>query len=271
MFTNQSLNYLIGIICFFSGLSLDVKSILNILKVQESLLLFKVILVSLISYLYIQLFGVSGVFGVSALSLVAVQNASHPSMFLALTDDFSMNEEQGAFGLVSIQCLPTVPLFLFSLSQTTAVDWSPIVSTLIPVILGIILGNLDQSIKEFFAPVTGYIMPLLGWQLGFGINLPDTFRSIPQGMLLVIVYYLIITLPMLFFERGILKNNGLNTISFNTVSGISISVPLMIASSNPELAHLVPPAAAAVTLAVIVTTILSPIFAQKLHQKVATE
>lgn len=268
LLSNQSINFLIAAISFFSGLTLDFKSILKILKTQGSLLLVKVILAGGLTYLYISFFGVEGIFGISALALVGVLNASNPSMYIALMDDFELHEDKGAFGLIGTICLPTIPLFLFSLSQPTAIDWSPILSAIIPVILGVIMGNLDNSMRDFFKSGPSIIMPLLGWQLGYGINLIDALGSILQGIILVLLFYTIITIPMILFEKAVLKSSGVYTASMNTISGVTISVPALIAASNPQFAHLVPTAAAAVTLGVVLSSIITPILAK--HFKPAT-
>lgn len=59
-----------------------------------------------------------------------------------------------------------MPVFIYSLSYADGCEWMLLVSTLIPVILGIILGNIDQEFNKSFGPGVAALLLLLGWNIG---------------------------------------------------------------------------------------------------------
>lgn len=59
-----------------------------------------------------------------------------------------------------------MPVFIYSLSYADGCEWMLLVSTLIPVILGIILGNIDQEFNKSFGPGVTALLLLLGWNIG---------------------------------------------------------------------------------------------------------
>lgn len=53
----------------------------------------------------------------------------------------------------------------------------------------------------------------------------------------------------------------------STIAGLSASIPLMMTTTNPELTPYSSGAAAIVSLCVIISAIVSPSLAKKLHKK----
>ncbi|MDK6687811.1 2-keto-3-deoxygluconate permease, partial [Aerococcus sp. UMB8623] len=76
-----------------------------------------------------------------------------------------------AFGLTSLFCIPLFPMIIFGLVYSSGgFDWMPVISTLLPMLLGIILGNLDKQFAELFGPGLNVLIPWLGWSIGQGTN-----------------------------------------------------------------------------------------------------
>ena len=108
---------------------------------------------------------------------------------------------------------------------------------------------------------------MLGWCVGARIDLLEALRAGFAGIVMVVLYYALTVLPVLLFEKKIQKRSGLSTFGISTMAGLSASVPLTIAESNPEIAKFAPRAAAIVTMGVVVTSIVSPYFAKKAATK----
>lgn len=65
--------------------------------------------------------------------------SSNPSIYLPIAESLGTKEDELAFGVVSLVAIPAIPLFVYGLTSTNIpIDYMPIISTLIPIILGII-------------------------------------------------------------------------------------------------------------------------------------
>lgn len=125
-FTTQGTNYIIGAICFCSGAGLDLKEIVPILKKYGTLMLVKTILCIALGTFYIQVFGLSGIWGISAVALIAVVCSTNPSLFITLIKDYDKKMDGGAFGLIGIFCVPAYPIFVYSISRAADINWMPL-------------------------------------------------------------------------------------------------------------------------------------------------
>lgn len=265
LFTPQGINYVIGVACFCSGATLNLNTLLKVLRKQGSLLFVKTIICIAAGLLYIQFFGLDGIWGISAIALITTICSTNPSLYMALVQDYGTDEDVSAFGLVGLFCVPAYPMLVFSVAQQTSIDWTPIISTLIPIIFGMIVGNLDPKMAAFFRPGILVLTPFMGWVFGAGINLVSAVQAGPQGVVLSIVYILI-QVPILFaFEKYILKESGVSAIAISSVAGMSVSVPALIVASNILYEPYLESATAQIAFAVVITSAITPIIARTIH------
>lgn len=91
--------------------------------------------------------------------------------------------------------LPLLFLGFYGKSGFGEAQVMQIVSLIIPFILGMILGNMDEDIRKVFAGGNAIILPFLGFEFGSTINLIEAFKMIPQGLLLSIIYFSLKSVP----------------------------------------------------------------------------
>ncbi|MGX7415168.1 2-keto-3-deoxygluconate permease [Aerococcus christensenii] len=266
LFTSKGLNYIIGFACLCSGVSLDIRQVSTVLKKEGMLILVKALLNIGLGLLFIHIFGMRGVFGISAIAYIVTICSTNPSLFLALEEDYGSQNDMAAFGLIGILCTPAYPLLVFSLSQATTINWTPIISTLIPILIGVVIGNIDTKMKDFLAPGAALSLPFMGFAFGANINLIDAIQAGPQGFLLTLLYYIPMVLLMVGFERYLLKKDGVTSIAMSSIAGMSVSVPVLIGQTLPVYQPLVGPATAQIAFGVVISSILTPILAQKLYK-----
>lgn len=227
-------------------------------------MLVKTILCVSTGVLYIHFFGLSGIGGISAIALIAIICSTNPALFIALINDYDKELDKGAFGLIGLFCIPAYPIFVYSISRSADISWMPILSTFLPVLAGIIIGNLDKNFAKLFAPAVASLIPFVGWIAGASINIFDAFRSALTGTVLVIIFYVLLLPIMLGTELFILKDDGLATIAVTSVAGMSVSVPAVLLTTTPEIAEYAGPATAQIAFALVVTSIITPFLAKKL-------
>ncbi len=267
LFTKKGINYIVALITFCSATSLDFKSLAKVLKKQGLMLLVKIILCMAFSLLFFKFFGETGVWGISLLSFVCVLASLNPSLYIALTKDYATKTDESAFGLLGLLCLPVFPIIVYSVAQSQAIDFSPIISTLIPLILGILIANFDKDFASIFKGSTTMLTPFMGWSFGTGINLIESFKSGLQGLVLVVIFYVLIALPIYLFEVKVLKGNGVSALGMSSMAGLTVSVPLILSQNSDYLASIAGTAASQIALGVVLTSVITPMLVKMLAKK----
>lgn len=267
LLTPRGTNYIVGLVCFCSATMLDVKSLAKVLKKQGTLLVVKILLCLALAMLFMQVFGMNGVFGISALAFILAICSINPSMYLALVSEYGSEQDKGAFGLTGLLAVPAFPIFVFSVTRGGSFDWMPIIATLLPIVLGLIIGNLDKDLAKMFGGMLGPLTPFMGWSFGSGINLLDAVKAGPQGVIITVLYYLLMIPVILFIEMKVLKESGISTIGFSSIAGLSVSIPSILAFSNPDLTPYVSSATAQIAFGVVLTSIITPILAQRFAKR----
>ena len=191
----------------------------------------------------------------------------NPSLYIALTKDYATKTDESAFGLLGLLCLPVFPIIIYSVAQSQAIDFSPIISTLIPLILGILIANFDKDFASIFKGSTTMLTPFMGWSFGTGINLIESFKSGLQGLVLVVIFYVLIALPIFLFEVKVLKSSGVSALGMSSMAGLTVSVPLILSQNSDYLASIAGTAASQIALGVVLTSVITPMLVKMLAKK----
>lgn len=164
----------------------------------------------------------------------------------------------------AITAIISVPIFTFlTLSMLGVADITPtsILDLAFPIIVGIILGNIDKNFCDFLFGTQKYIMPFLGFVIGAGIDLKAIFYGGLAGMILSVITVLsafVISLPADIFIN---KRPGWAAISIYTAAGNSVIVPALVADLDPSWQAYESLAAAQLGTVVIVSSLLVPLLA----------
>lgn len=264
IFGGAGTNGIIGAICFASGTGIDLKKIGYALKRQGVLLLAKFVIAGGISLLYISLFGQSGVMGISALAFTITICSINPAVYLSLMQQYGNEQDTAVYGITGLFSIAAVPMIIYGIASGGGMDWTPVISTLIPMAAGVVFGNLDPNFRAFFMPALPGLTFLMGWNLGYGLNLIDALQAGGGGLILAVLFY-IINFSMLLIDRFVLKNDGIVGATFMTVAGLSVSTAGLVGAIYPELlGDYVGAAASQVLLVVVVTSVITPFIVAKL-------
>lgn len=261
----RSINFIVGMLTFSSGLIIDMTSFKTMLKRHGVIMLVKLILVVLVSLLYAKLFGQQGILGISAVAFTVAMVSMNPAMYISLVDDFGKEVDKAAFAFTGLFSIPVIPVLIYSFNGQGTVDWMPILSTILPLLLGIILGNLDPDFRDLFGGTVVILLPLLGWNMGQGMNLITAFQAGFSGIVLGILYY-VFTSSIVIFDQKVLKNDGIAPMAMNSVAALSTSIPAILAQSIPELQQYVPSAVAQILMVNLITVFVTPAIIRKMAE-----
>lgn len=89
----------------------------------------------------------------------------------------------GCFPLLALNDGPFFTLVALGVSGLANIPIQSLVAAIIPIALGMLLGNLDEGLKNLFAPMGSAIIPLIGFALGTGINLANVVKGAYAALL----------------------------------------------------------------------------------------
>ena len=113
-FSSAGTNYIIGLLVFASGTTVDLNKIGKLLKHQGALVVFKIVLSTIYSFVFLYFFGLEGIWGISGLGFVAVIMSINPAINLSITDTYGEKDDAAIYPFAVIPSLPAIPLIIMS-------------------------------------------------------------------------------------------------------------------------------------------------------------
>lgn len=138
------------------------------------------------------------------------------------------------------------------------IPFTSLAAAIIPIILGMIIGNLDPKLRAMFAPMGVAIIPLIGFALGAGISLRAILEGGLSGILLGLTTLFIAGPFVVLADRFINRRPGYAGWAVATTAGNAVGVPAVVALSDPSLEPLVGTATAQVAASTVLTAVLTP-------------
>jgi 2-keto-3-deoxygluconate permease len=140
----------------------------------------------------------------------------------------------------------------------SAFPWQTLVGAVLPLLVGLLLGNLDRDCRAFLGRAVPVLIPLFAFALGAGINLVNVWRAGLVGLLLGIGVIAISGMVLIAADR-LTGGNGVAGIAAASTAGNAAAVPAIVASANPAYAPAAASATVLVAASVVVTAMLTPI------------
>lgn len=240
------------------GTALQVRDMPAVLKRGGVLLISKFAIGAALGILVGKLFGSAGFLGLSTLSIVAAVTNSNGSVYLTLMGNYGDRADAGCFPLLALNDGPFFTLLALGTSGLANVPFQSLAAAIIPVALGMLIGNLDRDMKNLFATMGAAIIPLIGFALGTGINLVNIVKGGISGILLGLITVFIGGAFIVLCDRFISKRPGYAGWAVATTAGNAVAVPAAVALVDPSLAAVAETATVQVAASVVVTCILVP-------------
>ncbi|MGG1247818.1 2-keto-3-deoxygluconate permease [Bacillus spizizenii] len=196
--------------------------------------------------------------GLSALAIVAAFSDTNGAIYMALMGQLGKKKEDiAAYSIMSIESGPFFTMLILGIAGLASFPISAFVFTLLPLLVGMILGNLDEKMRDFLSKGEDVFIPLLGLAIGAGINLTNVVKAGFSGIFLGIAVVIITGVALFILDR-ITGGDGVGGLAASNTAGNAAAVPLSLAAVNPIYNEVAVSATLQVSAAVIVTAILSP-------------
>ena len=259
IFTSAGANAAIGIQLFCLGTTLRFREIGGVVKRGGVLLIAKFIIGAAIGIGVGKLCGPEGLLGLSALAIISAVTNSNGSVYLALMNSYGDTVDQAAMPLLAINDGPMLTMIAMGAGGLADIPFMALVAAIGPILVGMILGNIDKDLSDFLAPAGSILLPFVGFCLGSGMNLTNIAKGGVQGILLGLITCLIGGAFIVLCDRFVSRRPGYAGWAVATTAGNAVAVPAVIAAADPTWAPWADIATSQVAASAILTAILVPI------------
>ncbi len=258
LFSSAGTNTLLGVLLFSMGTTLQVKDMPKVLKRGGVLLLSKFAIGAILGILVGKLFGDAGFLGLSALAIVSAVTNSNGSIYLTLVDSYGDEADCGCFPILALNDGPFFTLLALGASGIAEIPFMSLVAAIVPILLGMLIGNIDKGMRDIFTPMGNGIIPLIGFALGTGIDLVDVVKGGLPGILLGLITVFIGGGFIVLCDKFLSRRPGYAGWAVATTAGNAVAVPAAVALADPAMKAIEATATVQVAASVVVTSLLVP-------------
>jgi 2-keto-3-deoxygluconate permease len=248
---------ILGMYLFTVGTKMTFRAAPRMLFRGSGILVAKVGTATALALAVEHLFG-GQVLGLSTLAVMVAMSDTNGGMFLALTSTFGNKDDAGTYVVQSIETGPFLTMLIFVGTGLAVIPWLTMVSVVAPIVVGAVLGNLDDDIRQFFGSHEPIIVPFMAFTLGQTIDLKSVLTAGAPGVLLGMTVLVVTGITCIVVDR-LLGGSGVAGAAASSTAGNSAAVPQAVALADPAYAAVAPSATVQVTASVIVTALLTPI------------
>ncbi|MDR7865731.1 MAG: 2-keto-3-deoxygluconate permease [Sporomusaceae bacterium] len=216
----------------------------------------------------------NGFLGLSTMAIIAAMTNGNGGMYAALTGQYGNRSDVGAVAVLSLNDGPFFTLMALGMLGANF----PIIAfiaVLLPIGIGMLLGNLDKDIREFLKPGESLPIPFFAFALGAGMNLATFFnpKVVVAGVTLGLMTTILTGLTGILVFKLFREKSQIAPVAEASTAGNAVGTPAAIAAAasiavgagmmSPAEAlaykNLVEIATLQVSLSTLTTAILCPI------------
>lgn len=204
-------------------------------------------------------FGPEGFLGITPTVLIATLTNSSGSIYATLADRFGDSTDVGAVSVLSINDGPFLTMVALGATGMSNIPFMSLVATILPIVIGIVWGNLDKEFKTLCEKALPLVIIFLSFVLGAGMNFFTIIKAGVGGILLGVIVLIFSGLLVDIIYCLILRKRTAIGACAGTAAGNSVATPAAIAEADPTFAPYAAAATAQCSAACVVTSILCPL------------
>ena len=244
------------------GTTVDISSLPRVVQRGGFLLLTKIGLGILVAFALGHLIGVQPIktgwlAGISTLAVVAAINDTNGGLYMALMGKYGTAEEAAAYSMMALESGPFFTMVSLGVTGLSGFPWQTLLGAILPICVGVILGNLDPEIRTLLKGSVPALIPFFAFALGATLDLHRLWEAGLLGVALG-VFVTLFSAPFLIGVDRLFGGKGTAGIAAATTAGNAAAVPILVAAANHDYAEAAAPATVLVASTVIVTAMLVP-------------
>lgn len=257
---------ILAVFLFCNGAQINAKQAGTPLIKGVALTLAKFLIGAAIGVLINKAFGPAGVLGISALAVISAFTNSNGGLYAALAGEYGDSTDVGAISILSINDGPFFTMLAFGITGIATVPIMALVATVVPIVIGFILGNLDEDIRKFLEPGTVVLIPFFAFPLGSALNFGQIIEAGFPGIVLGIACTLTTGLGGYLIMKLLKSKHPEVGAAVGTTAGNAVATPAALAAIDPSLQAIAATATVQIAATIIVTAILCPLLVNYLNK-----
>lgn len=241
---------------FLIGSQIHFKLAPKALKKGALLIVGKFIVGAGIGIIVGKVFGPAGVLGLSPLAVLSALTNCNGGLYASLASQYGDETDVGAYALLSIKDGPFFTLVALGASGLAQIPFMALVAVLVPIVIGMILGNLDTDMRKFLGSSKLLLIPFFSFPLGAGMNLTTIVKAGGPGIILGIIAAF--TGIGAFILLKLFKEEPIIGLATGSTAGNAVATPAAVAAADPSLAAIATVATAQVAASCVVSAIVCP-------------
>ncbi|WP_124039349.1 2-keto-3-deoxygluconate permease [Neoactinobaculum massilliense] len=198
-------------------------------------------------------------FGLSAMAILATCSGANNAMYAGLMGTYGTEVERGAVAITTLVVGPPVTMIALGAAGEAPIGWS-LLGAVLPIIVGIVLGNCFPTLRKMFAGALTPIIILTFFAMGSTMNLSQLIKAGLPGILLGVICSVIGALVTIPVDR-LTGGSGVAGAAISSCAGANVATPAAMATVDTAKygGAVLATATAQVAAAAIVTAFLTPI------------
>lgn len=263
----NSASAIIALFLLCNGAQINVKEAGSSFAKGLFLTIVKIMLGALIGLTVNSIFGMYGILGISPLAIVAAVTNANKGLYAAMARQYGNPSDIGAVSILSINEGPFFTMIVLGASGLASISFMSLVACITPMIVGFILGNLDEDMRKFLEKGTVLCIPFFAFPLGANLNFSQIISAGLPGIVLGLITTLVTGFGGFFILKLLKAKNPSVGAAIGTTAGNAVATPEAIAVADPALSIVATGATVQVAASVIITAICCPLLVSFLDKK----
>jgi 2-keto-3-deoxygluconate permease len=150
----------------------------------------------------------------------------------------------------------------------SAFPWPAVLGAVLPLLVGMVLGNLDPKMREFLGRGVPVLIPFFAFTLGTTIDARSVWHAGLLGVALGL-FVVAFTGGVLWVVDRLTGGTGVAGVAAASTAGNAAAVPAIVAAANPAHADAARSATVLVSASVVVTALIVPFLTAWLARRAA--
>lgn len=248
---------LVGVFMFFIGATLSFKNAPKALFRGGVIITIKIILSVAIGLAVAQFFN-NSLFGLSSLAIIGAMSVANNALYSGITAVYGDEIDRGAVAMTTISVGPTVTMIALSANGQANIPFATIIGSILPLFIGMVLGNLSPFLKKHLSAGVTPIIIVLGFVLGANMNFSQLVEGGLAGILLGLIVVFVGAAFCIVGDK-LTGGSGVAGAAISSTAASAVAIPPAMVQVDPNLAAVAGIATPQIAASVIVSSILTPI------------
>ena len=257
---------LVGAFLFVIGGTISLKNTPKAVVRGASIIIAKIIVSIILGLLVAKVFN-DNFLGLSAVAVIGAISVANNAMYAGIVEVYGDEIDAGAVGITTLSVGPMVTMAVLSTAGLANISIWNLIGTILPLIIGIILGNAFPYMKKVLSNGITAIIIVVGFCLGANMNFGQILEGGLPGILLGVITTLIGGVAAIAADK-LSGGNGVAGAAISSTAASAIATPAALSAVDASFKAIEATATTQITASVIVTAILTPILTAYIAKQV---